>query len=82
MSFPVINSFIEKEHDGITYNVGERYPKEGYKASDNRVTYLQSDDNPYKVAFLGPEIKSETVEEDDHEDVKKSNPKKKSSTKK
>jgi hypothetical protein len=59
MFFPVINSFIEKEHKGITYNVGETYPKEEFQADPERVAFLQSDDNEYGIAFLGPELKGE-----------------------
>jgi hypothetical protein len=58
MSYPVINSFIEKEHKGVTYNIGESYPKEEFQADPERVAFLQSDDNDYGIAFLGPEIKS------------------------
>jgi hypothetical protein len=65
MIFPVINSFIEKEHKGITYNVGETYPKEEFQAEPERVTFLQSDDNEYGMAFLGPELKGDVKTENE-----------------
>jgi hypothetical protein len=65
MIFPVINSFIEKEHKGITYNVGETYPKEEFQADPERVAFLQSDDNEYGIAFLGPKLKGEVKTENE-----------------
>ncbi|HDR4512220.1 TPA: hypothetical protein QCQ29_002693 [Bacillus cereus] len=54
--YPVLNDFIEKEHDDITYKKGEQYPKAGFKSNDKRVKYLQSTENPYQIAFLGPKL--------------------------
>lgn len=54
--YPVLNDFIEKEHDDITYKKGEQYPKAGFKSSVKRVKYLQSTENPYQIAFLGPKL--------------------------
>ncbi|MGX5538149.1 hypothetical protein MU858_21365 [Bacillus sp. PGP15] len=52
----VLNEFIETEHEGITYKKGEHYPKSGYKSNVKRVKYLQSTENPYHIAFLGPKL--------------------------
>lgn len=52
----VLNDFIEKEHDGITYKKGEQYPKYDFKANSKRVKYLQSAENQYQIAFLGPKL--------------------------
>ncbi|MGN4782505.1 hypothetical protein [Bacillus cereus group sp. MYBK217-2] len=54
--YPVLNDFIEKEHNDITYKKGEQYPKEGFKSNAKRVKYLQSTENPYQIAFLGPKL--------------------------
>lgn len=70
MSYQVLNEFIEKEHKGTLYSKGETYPKSGFKADPERVAYLQSEENPYKVAFLGPEIKAEDSETEQEETSK------------
>ncbi|MCM3219656.1 hypothetical protein M3644_07535 [Bacillus cereus] len=54
--YQVLNDFIEKEHDDTTYKKGEQYPKAGFKSNDKRVKYLQSIENPYQIAFLGPKL--------------------------
>ncbi|MEJ9124566.1 hypothetical protein P4I92_12705 [Bacillus cereus] len=54
--YQVLNDFIEKEHDDITYKKGEQYPKVGFKSNAKRVKYLQSTENPYQIAFLGPKL--------------------------
>ncbi|MED3396204.1 MULTISPECIES: hypothetical protein [Bacillus cereus group] len=54
--YPVLNDFIETEHDGITYKKGEQYPKADFKSNSKRVKYLQSTENPYQIAFLGPKL--------------------------
>ncbi|HDR7981287.1 TPA: hypothetical protein ACOQ31_005470 [Bacillus cereus] len=52
----VLNDFIETEHEGITYKKGEQYPKAGFKSNTKRVKYLQSNENSYQIAFLGPKL--------------------------
>ncbi|HDR7659873.1 TPA: hypothetical protein QCX68_005466 [Bacillus wiedmannii] len=54
--YPVLNDFIETEHEGITYKKGEQYPKAGFKSHTKRVKYLQSTENAYQIAFLGPKL--------------------------
>lgn len=54
--YPVLNDFIETEHDGITYKKGEQYPKSDFKSNSKRVKYLQSTENQYQIAFLGPKL--------------------------
>ncbi|MED3036657.1 hypothetical protein CBR56_27355 [Bacillus thuringiensis] len=54
--YPVLNDFIEKEHEGITYKKGEQYPKSDFKSNSKRVKYLQSTENQYQIAFLGPKL--------------------------
>lgn len=66
--YTVLNTFIEKEHQGVTYEKGDKYPFPGFAPNKERVAFLQSDNNPYKKSFLGPEIGSvvgsETVTSD------------------
>lgn len=61
MSYQVLNDFVEKEHDNITYNKDEVYPKAGFKADPARVAYLQSDGNKYRKAFLGSKIEKDSA---------------------
>ncbi|OAT73758.1 hypothetical protein [Parageobacillus thermoglucosidasius] len=64
MKYPVLNDFIEKYHKNTLYKKGEIYPKEGFKADPERVKYLQSEKNKYKIPFLGPEIKENDKEKE------------------
>lgn len=57
MKYKVINTFIEKQHKNTKYEEGKTYPKSGFKADPDRVAFLQTDKNRYKMAFLGEEIK-------------------------
>ncbi|MGE6550813.1 hypothetical protein ACQKFK_17835 [Bacillus mycoides] len=57
--YPVLNDFIEKEHDSITYKKSEQYPKSGFKDNAKRVKYLQSTENPYQIAFLEDKLEKE-----------------------
>jgi hypothetical protein len=84
LAYPVINEFIDLEHDKVLYKKGETYPKEGFEVDPKRVKFLQSDKNKYKRAFLGPKIEAETVDDREKEDdsKKKESTKKKTSTKK
>lgn len=68
--YEVINDFYEKHHKNTLYKKGETYPKEPYKADPERVAYLQKDENEYKVAFLGTEIKKESKKKSSKSDSK------------
>ncbi|WP_000281643.1 hypothetical protein [Bacillus wiedmannii] len=57
----VLNDFIETEHEGITYKKGGQYPKAGFKSNTKRVKYLQSTENQYQIAFLGPKLEKEKI---------------------
>jgi len=52
MFFKVLNDFKDTQHQH-TYKVGDDYPKEGYKAEEKRVAYLQSENPEYRMRFLG-----------------------------
>lgn len=56
--YEVIESFIEKNHDGRTYTKGDVYPADGYKATKKRIAELSGKENKYKRPFLGDEIKA------------------------
>ena len=71
MKYPVLNDFIEKYHKNTLYKKGEIYPKEGFDADPERVKYLQSEKNKYKIPFLGPAVEEKQVE--GSADEKKSN---------
>ncbi|NUK31041.1 hypothetical protein HT574_13380 [Parageobacillus sp. VR-IP] len=72
MKYPVLNDFIEKYHKNTLYKKGEIYPKEGFDADPERVKYLQSEKNKYKIPFLGPAVEEEKQVEGPA-DEKKSN---------
>jgi hypothetical protein len=61
VGYQVINEFIEKEHENVLYKQGEVYPKDGFQADPERVSFLQTSNNRYKKAFLGHEL----IEEED-----------------
>lgn len=61
MSYKVINEFIDLSHKNTHYKVGDTYPKEGFEASKDRVTFLMKRHEKYKVAFL-EEVKVEQQE--------------------
>jgi hypothetical protein len=71
LKYPVLNDFVEKYHKDTLYKKGEMYPKDGFEADPERVAFLQSDKNKYKIAFLGSAI--EESKESDGEEKKESN---------
>ncbi|UOE96071.1 hypothetical protein [Alkalihalobacillus sp. LMS39] len=77
MTYQVLSAFVEKEHKNITYKEGEIYPKFGFSADPSRVEYLQSEENKYKKAFLGPELpvqEKETKSKKEEEPTKVEDP--------
>nr|WP_259544995.1 hypothetical protein [Heyndrickxia oleronia] len=52
MSYKVVNDFHEKYHGNHLYKKGHKYPKKGYKIDPERVAYLLTDQNQYKLTFL------------------------------
>jgi hypothetical protein len=69
MPYPVINTFEDLEQNKQLYKKGETYPKEGYEVDSKRVKLLQSTENKYKKAFLGPEIQNESGDREDQSEV-------------
>lgn len=52
MNYKVLHLFKEKEHGDTIYSIGDPYPKEGFKANDKRVSFLQELNPVYGVRFL------------------------------
>lgn len=68
MSYLILNTFIEKHHNNTLYIKGETYPKDGYKADAERVSFLQKKHPEYGVAFLEtPKKDEETPKKDKKE---------------
>lgn len=63
MKYPVLNDFIEKYHNDALYKKGDLYPKDGFEADPERVKYLQSDKNQYKIPFLDSALEEEETED-------------------
>lgn len=50
--YTVLNDFSEKHHNNTVYRKGETYPKDDFKAKQDRVTFLQEVHPVYGVPFL------------------------------
>lgn len=48
----VIKEFKERFHKNTVYEVGDTYPKKGFKADKKRVDELSSNSNRYNEPFL------------------------------
>lgn len=45
MGYTVINHFKDLLDDDYSYNVGDKYPRDGYEASDARIAELSGSNN-------------------------------------
>ena len=76
----VLNTFREKEHDNHVYEKNDQYPAEGYKATKNRVEYLQKENDEFdgKIFLETPKESDKTdgKKEEKKDTVKKSDDKK------
>ncbi|MGG3841825.1 termination factor Rho [Anoxybacillus kestanbolensis] len=52
MAYKVVRRFKELKHDGHIYNVGDSYPKEGYKATKARLEELSTTKNKYSQIYI------------------------------
>ena len=52
MSHTVVRRFKDKKHNGRIYNVGEKYPAQGHKASNARLEELSTEKNAYKQIYI------------------------------
>jgi hypothetical protein len=66
MAYKVVRRFKELKHDGHIYNIGDIYPKEGYKATKARLEELSTTKNKYGQIYI-EEVKEAP---DDIEEVK------------
>lgn len=61
MSYEVVNRFKDTEDNGIIYEVGESYPKDGHKPTKKRIGELTKLHPKYKVVFI-EEVKEQQEE--------------------
>ena len=64
MSYTVMCAFCDLKDDMHPYNVGDKYPRDGYKPSLERIAELKSDANALKMPIIKgdePEAKAEEV---------------------
>lgn len=52
MSYTVISPFCDLKDDMHPYNVGEKYPRDGYTPSLERIAELKSDANALKTPLI------------------------------
>jgi hypothetical protein len=65
MAYKVVRRFRELKHDGHIYNVGDIYPKEGYKATKSRLEELSTTKNKYGQIYIEEVEETEKVEKDE-----------------
>ncbi|OLS39134.1 hypothetical protein [Bacillus sp. MRMR6] len=75
MSYEVIENFFDIEDNRRLYEVGQSYPREGFKPSEERVVALSSRNNKGKQPFIKLVEDKEAPKDDepgiDLEDLKK-----------
>jgi hypothetical protein len=52
VTYKVINKFYDKEDNNTFYNVGDEYPKGGYKPTKKRIEELSNEHSKYKCSFI------------------------------
>jgi len=63
MSYTVISPFCDLKDKMHPYNVGDKYPRDGYTPSLERIAELKSDANALKMPLIkGEEKPSDDVE--------------------
>lgn len=50
--YRVISNFIDAHDEGYSYTVGDVYPRDGYKASKDRISELFGDNNRCGHPFI------------------------------
>lgn len=65
--FKVVRRFKDLKHGGHIYEVGDVYPKEGFKATKKRLEELSTGKNNYKQVYI--EEVNEEIDVEDTEDV-------------
>ena len=54
MIYKVINKFTDLEDGGYVYQIGDTYPRAGYKPSDGRIDELSNYTNKQKKPLIQP----------------------------
>ncbi|KYG90012.1 hypothetical protein A0U40_09820 [[Bacillus] sp. KCTC 13219] len=68
----VVNDFKENQHNNHHYKAGDPYPKEGYKADEERVYFLTGLHPKYKKIFLADVTEfNEPTENKSDEEIEK-----------
>lgn len=52
MAYKVVTSFFDKEDKNRLYEVGQSYPRTGFKPSKERIELLSSNKNSEKQVFI------------------------------
>lgn len=52
MAYKVVTSFFDKEDNKRLYEVGQSYPRTGFKPSEERIKLLSTVDNDEKTIFI------------------------------
>lgn len=57
MTYKVVTSFFDKEDNKRLYEVGQTYPRTGFKPSDERIKLLSTVKNEQKTIFIKEAVK-------------------------
>lgn len=52
MAYKVVSSFFDKEDNNRLYEVGQSYPRTGYKPSKERIDMLSTNKNSESTIFI------------------------------
>ena len=52
--YKVIEYFTDLQDNGYAYNVGDEYPRQGYKPSEGRIQELLTTNNKRHMVFIKP----------------------------
>jgi len=63
MPYKVVRAFKELKHEGHIYNVGDAYPKEGFKATKARIEELSTTKNKNGRVYI-EEVKEAPKDEE------------------
>jgi hypothetical protein len=61
MAYKVVTSFFDREDNKRLYEVGQSYPRTGFKPSEERIKLLSTVDNDEKAIFI-KEVKKKKSE--------------------
>lgn len=67
MIYKAIEYFTDLQDNGYAYNVGDVYPRKGYKPSEERIQELTTTNNKRHMVFIVPFDDAEKTTTEDHE---------------